>query len=449
VSLTSPTGGESWTSGSVQTIIWSAEAGNPPYTVNLRYSTDGGTSFPNVIASDITQSDPGTNSHDWTVPELDSRTVKVLVEVTDAQAQDSTRSNPTDFEIDTLPPSVEITFPVDSATDVPTNTPLIITFDEGMDHASADAVSIAGPGSPTLSSSTWVGTQLTLQTVGLEKDSSYTITISTSARDDSNPGNSLESAYEFTFKTGSGAALPPPTVVSTSPEHGEMKVAVDSQMSIRFSKAMDRETTISVLTASPALSWQPSWASVDSLLTLTPDAGMLPYTEYTITIGTTAKSADGVNLASQYAFSFTTGAIPDTKAPRVVGTSPFDGQGNVDLSRGISITFSEPMDTEATQEAVSLLGITVDQFSWSNGDRTLTISASLLRDRAYTVTVSEGAQDPAGNALDSSHSFTFTTVGEEGTAEDEGVDSTTISILVLVVVIIAVIGIAVPVMRGE
>jgi hypothetical protein len=49
VTLSSPVGGEVWSGGSTQQIIWWIYNANLPLTVTLYYSTDSGVSYPNEI----------------------------------------------------------------------------------------------------------------------------------------------------------------------------------------------------------------------------------------------------------------------------------------------------------------------------------------------------------------------------------------------------------------
>ncbi|MEK7302628.1 MAG: hypothetical protein AAB073_05710, partial [Pseudomonadota bacterium] len=87
-SITSPNGGEVWTVGSLQDIVW-ATAGTIS-NVKLEYSTDGGTTYPNLIAASIIN----TGTYPWTVPDSISTTVRVKVsDVNNADALDTSNAN--------------------------------------------------------------------------------------------------------------------------------------------------------------------------------------------------------------------------------------------------------------------------------------------------------------------------------------------------------------------
>jgi hypothetical protein len=208
--LRSPVGGTSLTGGSDHRVRWSVSSGTPPYKVTIKYSTDGGASFGNVVATDIPQSSAGDGGHDWTLPIIDETRVRLRIEVTDADSQTASAFSPDDLEIDGTAPQVVRTDPYDGEGDVSTEALVVVEFDEEMNQSSEDAVSITGPGSPSLTLPTWDGPTVTYQVTGLEPQSSYSVTVSTGARDDSDPGFSLGTEFSFDFQTGAPDDHAPP-----------------------------------------------------------------------------------------------------------------------------------------------------------------------------------------------------------------------------------------------
>ena len=75
VAIVSPAGGEVWATGSSHAIQWTATDSTGVDTIDLSYSTDGGSTFPNVIATGLAN----TGSYNWTVP---ATTTQVYVRVT-------------------------------------------------------------------------------------------------------------------------------------------------------------------------------------------------------------------------------------------------------------------------------------------------------------------------------------------------------------------------------
>lgn len=104
---------------------------------------------------------------------------------------------------------------------------------------------------------------------------------------------------------------------------------------------------------------------------------------------------------------------PDTTPPTVMRSTPSDGTRGVASDAAIEVTFSEAMDTSATEAAYSStdLPATNVQFSWRERNTVLVIqprrplSAPSGSDPAevtalrYTVKLSSRARDLAGNAL--------------------------------------------------
>src|SRR5262249_51633037 len=75
--LTSPNGGEAWFVTSVHNITWTWGGTIP--SVKLTFSTDGGGTYPNVIAASTANGagSGGNASYSWTVPDNISPTVRV------------------------------------------------------------------------------------------------------------------------------------------------------------------------------------------------------------------------------------------------------------------------------------------------------------------------------------------------------------------------------------
>ena len=80
VTLTAPNGGETWISGTLQSITWTAGDPNGVTAVDLDYSTDGGATYPFSIASALANS----GSYSWTIPSVSSPQVRVRVTAHDA-----------------------------------------------------------------------------------------------------------------------------------------------------------------------------------------------------------------------------------------------------------------------------------------------------------------------------------------------------------------------------
>ena len=96
VSMTSPDGGEDWKAGSAHSITWTATDNVGVTSVDLAYSTNGGTSFPNTIATGLSN----TGSYSWTVPNAPGTTLRVRAIARDAAGNAGRDSSAANFTVD-------------------------------------------------------------------------------------------------------------------------------------------------------------------------------------------------------------------------------------------------------------------------------------------------------------------------------------------------------------
>jgi len=93
--LTSPNGGETWIAGSTHPITWTATDNVAVANVDLAYSTDGGATFPNAIATGIANS----GSFAWTLPITTSTQTRVRVTAHDTGCSTGSDASDADFTI--------------------------------------------------------------------------------------------------------------------------------------------------------------------------------------------------------------------------------------------------------------------------------------------------------------------------------------------------------------
>jgi fibronectin type 3 domain-containing protein len=105
---------------------------------------------------------------------------------------------------------------------------------------------------------------------------------------------------------------------------------------------------------------------------------------------------------------------PDIVAPQIVTTVPTSGATLIALDSNLQINFSETMDVGTVTVTIAP-GFDLGDPTWNPGNTQLSFNpaTSLASETTYTVTV-EG-QDPAGNPLAGSKTFSFTTVGSPPT----------------------------------
>ena len=329
---------------------------------------------------------------------------------------------------DTTPPTVISTVPVNLATSVSVTSAVSATFSEAMDSTTISATtftlrvtatSVAVIGTVTYAAAT--NTATFTPTAPLSPNTTYTARITTGAKDLA--GNALATQVEWTFITGSAPDNTPPTVVSTSPVNGSTTSATTGPITITFSEAMDPATIdtttfrLRVTATSAPVTGTVAYNTVTNTASFTPSSPLTNTTQYTATVTTGAKDLAGNALAGNFSFLFTV----DTTAPTIVlPTSPVDGATNVPRNTTVSVTFSEAMNqstfdptttfTVRPTATVTPIGGVIT-YNPATRIATFTPSALLLATTPYTVTITTGVKDLAGNALASNFTFGFTTAG--------------------------------------
>lgn len=101
--------------------------------------------------------------------------------------------------------------------------------------------------------------------------------------------------------------------------------------------------------------------------------------------------------------------VRDIIPPKVVSTSPENGQENVPVDTAITVTFSEAMNKTLTQQAFSIYPSIGGEFSWSENTLIFTPSEKLIPETIYGVMISTEAMDRAGNNLEENYIWSFFT----------------------------------------
>ncbi|MDO8528052.1 MAG: Ig-like domain-containing protein [Deltaproteobacteria bacterium] len=209
-----------------------------------------------------------------------------------------------------------------------------------------------------------------------------------------------------------------PTVSSTNPADGDVGVFINRKVTAVFSEDMDPATiddTVFVLNQGSVPVSGVVTASGNAA-TFTPTGNLGISTVYTATITTGATSLAGNGLAASEVWSFTTGTTADSTAPTVSSTNPVNAATGVAINSTVAASFSEEMDpltlTTSTFQVSgpdSVLVAGTVSYALVGNVATFTPTSSLAVNTLFTATISTGAKDLAGNALDSSNVWSFTT----------------------------------------
>jgi outer membrane beta-barrel protein len=238
--------------------------------------------------------------------------------------------------------------------------------------------------------------------------------------------NNLEYSVGITFQFGGTRPAPaaitaaaeetdttPPTVTFTSPVQGATGALVNQKAKIAFSEEMDT-ATINTTTFTMRQGNTPVSGTVTALAstaTFTPNKDFEKGKSYTATVTTGAKDLAGNGLAQSYRWSFDTGAATDVTPPTVVFTSPVKGATAAPLNQKIRIAFSEIMDpatiTPATFSVKQGSTAIAGKVSAAASTATFAPSQMLEKGLTYSATITKGARDLAGNALENNYTWNF------------------------------------------
>jgi uncharacterized protein YfaS (alpha-2-macroglobulin family) len=208
-------------------------------------------------------------------------------------------------------------------------------------------------------------------------------------------GNRQSTDHSLTMSTA------PTAVLGWMPGIGA-DVSPASPVTVYFNRAMDRQSVERAWNFTPAVRGSFRWSG--TALTFRPVGLLQSGREYRLTVGSTARSVQGIRLARSFAASFSVG-----DRLKILSYSPLKGTVGVPQNGLISVTFNHPMvplaglsDTPrspagwrvAIAPAVSGRGSWLGTSTWVfHPDHGLSPSTT------YTVTVGGRARDASGETL--------------------------------------------------
>ena len=218
-----------------------------------------------------------------------------------------------------------------------------------------------------------------------------------------------------------------PAVTAVIPASGRTDVALNSKVALLFSKPIKRETvtTNTIRLDGPT-------GPVPGTVTVAPDARSAVFTpaqslaatsSYTVTYSSSITDIAGNLLANAGSSSFLTGEVTDTTPPTVALVSPPSDSIGVPTNAIVRLYMSETvLPTAVEPQTVQLMhnGTSVPAtISVEQGSTVIRLqpAASLQANTAYSVTLTTGITDLAGNVPVSVFTSNFTTgTGTDTTA---------------------------------
>ena len=313
-----------------------------------------------------------------------------------------------------LAPVVTSVDPLNNATNVAIDKTLSANFNMVMDPVTinSNTFTLKNGSNVVNAQVSYLGTTATLNpTNDLLPGTTYTATITTGAK--SAGGTPLANNFVWTFTTASSA----PLVTSVDPMNNALNVAINKTLSANFSMAMDPLTintnTFTLKNGANSVIGQVNYSGTTA--TFNPTNDLLPGTTYTATITTGAKNTNGVSLANNFVWTFTTASAV---APTVISTDPMDNASNVALNKLVRATFSVPMDQMTINGSTFTVKVGTNtvagSVSYSGSTATFTPMGGLQSGTTYTATITTGAKNLAGTALANDYVWTFSTVSPSG-----------------------------------
>jgi hypothetical protein len=144
-----------------------------------------------------------------------------------------------------------------------------------------------------------------------------------------------------------------------------------------------------------------------------PDNVLVHDTNYTASLKAGVADVNGNTLTDDFTWFFTT--EPDTTPPRVVSTSPKSGAFEVPVNTLVAAVFDEDIDVGSVNTSTfTVSGGISGSVTYNEDTRTAVFrpSNNLAADTTYTVTLTTGIQDLAGNTWDEDYTWAFMTGSE-------------------------------------
>lgn len=311
------------------------------------------------------------------------------------------------------------TIPADGATRVPLAAAVSVTFNKPLDPSTtlSNLQLIDVTSTPTLVGRPQYTAGSTAVTFGvsgsLEYAHTYQIYVGPFIKA-ADGGGFPFSGFRATFTTIDA----PPTVTSVMPAGGSSGVSAAATVRASFSRAMDGSTithdSFTLTGPDGPVAAAVVYDAGTNSATLTPNAPLADLTTYTAVLTTAVTAADGIPLAADKLWSFTTAPGPLL----VTATTPAGGAVDVALTTPLRIEFNKPLDpSSATVSNLQLADLTAGTLlagpRYTPGSTTVTFDAAGRLDFGHTYMLYVGPFTKAadgGSFAFSGFRATFTTV---------------------------------------
>jgi methionine-rich copper-binding protein CopC len=265
---------------------------------------------------------------------------------------------------DVVAPTLSSSTPSDNATGVAVDANIVLTFSEAVDvesgnitikkssdNSTVESIDVTG----TLVAGTGTTTITINPTNNLASLTGYYLNIDATAFDDS-ASNSYAGITDATTLSFTSADVVAPTLSSSTPSDNATGVAVDANIVLTFSEAVDVESGNITIKKSSDNSTVESIDVTGTLvagtgtttITINPTNNLASLTGYYLNIDATAFDDSASNsyagITDATTLSFTSA---DVVAPTLSSSTPSDNATGVAVDANIVLTFSEAVDVES------------------------------------------------------------------------------------------------------
>ncbi len=260
----------------------------------------------------------------------------------------------------------------------------------------------------------WLNTSIYLFTpTGLAGGTDYTVTVKAGLEDVT--GGVLKDDFSWGFSTLQ------PDVVSISPRDGQDTLTLETVVRVSFTQPMDPDAVaqgFSLVQLGPIggdeyfdeplpVSGTFEWSDSQRQVTFTPDEKLAMESAYLVTIDAEKTlSATGASLREGASAIFYT--VP---YPRIVRTSPRDGEFEASPYGGFTIYFNTQMDLKSLEDKVIVKPEPWREFDtyFYDYNHSYNLSFDTEPSTEYTITILPGMEDRYGNTIDEGLVVTYTT----------------------------------------
>ena len=229
----------------------------------------------------------------------------------------------------------------------------------------------------------------------------------------------------FTFTDVDLVSSVPPVISSTVPEQNAISVEIDTDITLNFSRRMNRATTEAAISIAPDIGLGFTWQNSDRRLILTHD--LFDYdSSYVVTIDSSATdlfdhlfdgNSDGVG-GDNYTLSFQV-EPPDVSAPIVLDTWPANGAIEIEALPIVKFEFDEILadstispSTFKLEESLNASAIISTVRHYTVNDRSVVHifpEDNLATETSYTSRILPGIKDLVGNEVQTETTAEFST----------------------------------------